>query len=83
MKLSYFRWDKAQDMVLDNKMKEAFTFILSIIDNLKNYDMPDVEYNIPRLVLLALVKRAQEHKAKAEQILFQEACPEDFEDSKR
>ena len=55
-------WDTVQDKIMDAKMKEALDFILAILENLKEFDMPDIQYNVPRLILLALVKRTQEYK---------------------
>ena len=78
-------WDTVQDKIMDAKMKEALDFIVTILENLKQFDMPDIEYNVPRLILLALVKRTQEYKlGKFNQdhqpVKFDQA---EFEESKR
>ena len=53
-------WQQVQDKFIDEHVKEALDFIVSICDRLKQFDMPDIEYKIPRFILLFLVKRSQE-----------------------
>merc|ERR1711953_1330962 len=79
-------WDTVQDKVMDAKMKEALDFILAILENLKEFDMPNIEYNVPRLILLFLVKRTQEYKvtkASLEDQIPVKLSQIEFEESKR
>jgi len=78
-------WDTVQDKIMDAKMKEALDFILAILENLKEFDMPDIQYNVPRLILLALVKRTQEYKVTKSSLEHQSVklSQIEFEESKR
>ena len=80
-------WDTVQDKIMDAKMKEALDFILAILENLKEFDMPDIQYNVPRLILLALVKRTQEYKVTKSNLEHQAPSVKlshiEFEESKR
>ena len=79
-------WDTVQDKVMDAKMKEALDFILAILENLKEFDMPNIEYNLPRLILLFLVKRTQEYKVTKSSLEDQipvKLSQIEFEESKR
>ena len=80
-------WENAQNNLLDQNIKEALDFISAIMEKLKQFDMPDVEYKIPRIVLLALIKRTQEYAHdkesgnNANNVI--KMSPTDFEDCKR
>ena len=79
-------WDTVQDKIMDAKMKEALDFILAILENLKEFDMPNIEYNVPRLILLFLVKRTQEYKVTKSSLEDQipvKLSHIEFEESKR
>ena len=57
-------WANIQESILDDKTKEAFDLILSILDKLKEFDMPEIAYKLPMPLLLALIRRIQEHESK-------------------
>ena len=57
-------WTNIQESILDDKTKEAFDVILSILDRLKEFDMPEIAYKLPIPLLLALIRRIQEHESK-------------------
>ena len=57
-------WTNIQELILDDKTKEAFDIILSILDRLKEFDMPEIAYKLPIPLLLALIRRIQEHESK-------------------
>ena len=57
-------WTNIQESILDDKTKEAFDLILSILDKLKEFDMPEIAYKLPMPLLLALIRRIQEHESK-------------------
>ena len=57
-------WTNIQESILDDKTKEAFDIILSILDRLKEFDMPEIAYKLPIPLLLALIRRIQEHESK-------------------
>lgn len=59
-------WQRAKDSLFDERMKEALDFITDILENLKAFDAPDLEYTAPRFILLALVKKAQEVRDQKE-----------------
>ena len=42
-------WDKIQDSLLDDQMKETVSLIGSILESLKQFEMPEKEYLTPRL----------------------------------
>ena len=56
-------WTNIQESILDDKTKEAFDLILSILDKLKEFDMPEIAYKLPMPLLLALIRRIQEHES--------------------
>jgi hypothetical protein len=86
-------WQKVEDNLLNERTKEAIKFITGILENLKAFDMPDVEYKIPRFILLALLKRAQEAESsnksaidksgKNDAMISAEIDPESFQDDKK
>ena len=49
-------WDKIQDSLLNDQMKETVSLIGSILESLKQFDMPEIEYLTPRPILLLLLK---------------------------
>ena len=53
-------WEKTQDAIFDDQIKETFNLINSILERVKQFDLPETDYKIPRLVLLALLKKVQE-----------------------
>ena len=57
-------WTNIQEAILDDKTKEAFDLILSILDKLKEFDMPEIAYKLPMPLLLASIRRIQEHESK-------------------
>ena len=54
-------WDKIQDSLLTDQMKETVHLIGSILESLKEFEMPEIEYQTPRPILLALLKKTQEY----------------------
>ena len=62
--LSTEAWESFQDLkILDDKTKEAYDLVASILKQVKQFDMNDLEYNIYRPILLLLLKRIQEFDA--------------------
>jgi len=54
-------WDKIQDSLLTAQMKETVNLIGSILESLKEFEMPEIEYQTPRPILLAVLKKTQEY----------------------
>ena len=57
-------WTNIQESILDDKTKEAFDLILSILDKLKEFAMLEIPYKLPMPLLLILIKRIQDYESK-------------------
>lgn len=78
-------WTNIHESILDDKTKEAFDVILSILDRLKEFDMPEIAYKLPIPLLLALTRRIQEHESTINNDKMTEVqmSINEFEDAKR
>ena len=66
-------------------MKETVSLIGSILESLKQFDMPEVEYLTPRPILLLLLKKTQEYIDKQNNLNEEpiEINETEFEDDKK
>ena len=78
-------WDKIQDSLLNDQMKETVSLIGSILESLKQFDMPEIEYLTPRPILILLLKKTQEYIDKQNNLNKEpiEINETEFEDDKK
>ena len=78
-------WDKIQDSLLNDQMKETISLIGSILESLKQFDMPEIEYLTPRPILILLLKKTQEYIDKQNNLNKEpiEINETEFEDDKK
>ena len=66
-------------------MKETVSLIGSILESLKQFDMPEIEYLTPRPILILLLKKTQEYIDKQNSLDKEpiEINETEFEDDKK
>ena len=66
-------------------MKETVSLIGSILESLKQFDMPEIEYLTPRPILILLLKKTQEYIDKQNNLNKEpiEINETEFEDDKK
>ena len=83
-------WKRIEQAVLDSmddKSRDILHLISSILERLNDFSMPDIEFKVPRLILLAILRKIQEYhqsgKTDNNECIAINMSRNEFEDAKR